>query len=537
MQLRLRVRSSQVSAFNDLFETRVGAGIPPFRNFVGSIGVHLLAATCLAFIPSSPPPTFVQPRGPVLYPTELRIGEKLYYVTRIPPKQERRSVAAASAPKGASAPRAAAKAKSDPAPGSASSPPRKFIPPPEIKPDVVADQTLIQLESPPDLRAQDTPLPPFRAWTAQIPKIPKPFVTPGRPKTLPIDQPLVTQTPPPLEMVRADPMPIKQRPLLVLPPTPMITDAPPQASKDATPTSPVGDPVNIFSASANPPVAADRLVIPPGNLVALEQSGGKGNNSRGSGIEGSGSGSGPSPSGAGAGFGNGTSPTAGTLAGTGGGAARTGTGSGIGTSPGPGTGTGTAAGPGTGTAAGRTAGVSSGANSGVPGGTGTGAPKKVIIIPPENGNFDAVVTQSAPLDMFPESRGLLSGRPVYSVYLSVGTPKDWALYFCVPNEKAPESGAGTTVVQLTAVTPVKAPYPLKMARPVLSLPSYYKYLLVRGYVTPQGKVQTIRIVTPVSPEFDAAVLDSLQDWVFRAATRDGVSIAVEFLLVIPRAGI
>jgi len=34
-----------------------------------------------------------------------------------------------------------------------------------------------------------------------------------------------------------------------------------------------------------------------------------------------------------------------------------------------------------------------------------------------------------------ESRGLLSGRPIYSVYIPMGTARDWTLFFCVPGEK------------------------------------------------------------------------------------------------------
>jgi hypothetical protein len=505
----VRVRSSQVTAFNDLFETRVGIGRPSSSSVVVSICFHAFAATCLALLsPRTPPPTFEVRRGPIYYPTELHIGEKRYLVTRIPllpEKMQAKSSARAKtpAPAKSAAPPAPRPAPVEIAAASAPPSPRKFVPPPEIKPDVVADQTLIQLDSPPDLRPQDTLLPPFRAWSAQVPKIARPFVSPGRPKP-PVEQAPVLISPPALDLVHAEPSPVQNRPNLVLPALRATVDAPPQVHPDAPISLPPGDLVNIISANSNPPVAADKLVIPPGNIVAAEQAGGKGVTPHATGNGGS----------------TDLRPAAGpaTAAGQTDDKRRDAVASASNTGP--------AAAP---------AMPATAAGGGV---TTTGsAAKKVIIVRPETGNFDAMVTQAASMDMFPESRGLLTGRPVYTVYLSVGTPKDWALYFCVPNERPPDSMPGATVIQLTSVTPVKAPYPTKIARPVLSLPSYYKYLLVHGFVSQQGKVQTMRIATSINAEVDALVLDALQDWEFRPATRDGAPILVEFLLVIPRTGL
>ena len=45
------------------------------------------------------------------------------------------------------------------------------------------------------------------------------------------------------------------------------------------------------------------------------------------------------------------------------------------------------------------------------------------------------------------------------------------------------------------------------------------------------------MVRPIKPETDAALIASLSGWEFRAATKDGVAIVVEFLLSVPVAGL
>jgi hypothetical protein len=44
-------------------------------------------------------------------------------------------------------------------------------------------------------------------------------------------------------------------------------------------------------------------------------------------------------------------------------------------------------------------------------------------------------------------------------------------------------------------------------------------------------------VRPILPETDRAILASLAQWEFRAATKDGVPVKVEFLLSIPGKGL
>ncbi|HEV2198383.1 MAG TPA: hypothetical protein VGR73_01075 [Bryobacteraceae bacterium] len=448
---------------------------------------------------------------------------------------------------------------------------RTFIPP-EVKRNPAATQTLIQPLSPPDLVPPPTPLPSFRISSPQFPRIPRQFVAPGRRTPTPPAQ--VQNVPVPnVELVHADPVPTELQPKLALPRTPPPPEPPPVKAQGPTP-SPEGDAPNVLSLSDRPAPLDKTIVVPPGNIAqesgdaAAAQAGaataastgpstaaaaGPSNSAvagpKAGSPAGTAAGTGTSAAGttAGAGAGRGTSTGAGSnAAGTNAGAGGSGTavagtgrgsvGSGIGAalagasstgsttaivgSTNPGAGAGAGAGIGTGT-----------------GGTGAGgAAAGQSINNPPGGSYDAVVIQASPVDQYPETRGLLSGRPVYSVYISAGATRDWTLYFCIPNEKPPSTN--TQMVQLDpAPAPIRAPYPYKLTRPAVALPSWEKYVLVHGYVTAEGRFQEIRIVRSILPETDKAILASLADWEFRAATKDGVPVRVEFLLSIPAKGL
>jgi hypothetical protein len=430
---------------------------------------------------------------------------------------------------------------------------RAFIPP-EVRPTPLATQTLIQPLSPPNLVPPPTPLPNFRVFTdlKQMRKIPKPFQAPGR---------------------RTPPTPA-QAPDIATPALELVQQPP----------APVGDPLTVLSMNDRPIPFNDKVVVPPGNIAQPQhESSGPvaasgttpGSSTAGSGTAPSASSaasansgaSGGGPAGAASNSGaaaNGSAPGNGrAVVGNGTGAALVG-GSpdgnlvavvgGNGASPGGkgagtganglglnGSGAGASDASGTG-AAGTGAGAGSGAGTGAGTGMGTGAgagrsaPGSLTINRPPTGTFDAVVVQSSPVDQYPESRGLLSGRPIYSVYISMGTARDWTLFFCVPGEK-PQSGTGPVVVLGPMGAPVRAPFPTKLLKPAIKLPSYEKYVLVHGLVNKDGKFEGLRLVRPIRPETDQALLAALASWEFRAATRDGVAIAVEFLLSIPATGL
>ena len=538
----LRTSSEEIRVFGP----EISPGLPAFRSVVLSVLFHGLVIAALMFLrfPVSMPP---QPEQQALSPTEIRIGQHVYYVARItppdPPKEPETKRTQAPQRKAAAAPALAlrnpklvAPAPAVPAPRAL---PRAFIPP-EVRQSATARQTLIQPLSPPDLVPPATPLPTFRILSTQIPKIAKPFLAPGRPTPPP--QVPVLALPAPMEMVHADPQPTNLRARLPLPRTPPPLDAPPALdAPDLPPPIPVGDPVNILSLNDRNIPMTDRLVVPPGNIAQLSGEGaGAGGavgspagetNPRANGA----SSNNPSVSNA---LGSSSGAASGSASGLPAGSPQ-GTASGSGTtiiassaSPGSGSGAPGSAGP---SAPGGVAGGISVTGGNRPGIAGA-APLPTVIRRPANGNFDAMVVQTTPLNQYPESRSLLTGRPIYSVYFSVGTTADWTFYFCIPGEKPASSN--TSVIQLgPPATPVKAPYPTKLVRPEIALPSWEKYVLVHGYVNEEGRFEGLRVVRSIQPGTDQALLASLSGWEFRAATKDGVGVMVEFLLSIPAKGL
>jgi hypothetical protein len=529
-----------------VFGPEISPGLPAFRSVVLSVLFHglVIAALMTLRFPVSMPP---QPEQQALSPTEIRIGQHVYYVARIPPPEAPKEPAAkrTQAPqrKAAAAPALAlrnpklvAPAPAAPAPRAL---PRAFIPP-EVRQSAAARQTLIQPLSPPDLVPPVTPLPNFRILSTQIPKIAKPFLAPGRPKPPP--QVPVLALPAPMEMVHADPQPTNLRARLPLPRTPPPLDAPPAFdAPDLPPPTPVGDPVNILSLNDRNIPMTDRLVVPPGNIAQISGEGAGAGGAVGSpagetnprangtssnnpsvsnGLGSSSAAASSSASGLPAGSAQGTASGSGTT--TIASSASLGSGSAVTGSAGPGAPGGVAGG----------ISITGGNRPGIAG----AAPLPTVIRRPANGNFDAMVVQTTPLNQYPESRSLLTGRPIYSVYFSVGTAADWTFYFCIPGEKPASSN--TSVIQLgPPATPVKAPYPTKLVRPEITLPSWEKYVLVHGYVNEEGRFEGLRVVRSIQPGTDQALLASLSGWEFRAATKDGVGVMIEFLLSIPAKGL
>ena len=525
-------------------------GLPAFRSVVFSVLFHGLVIAALMTIrfPASMPPA--QPANQALSPTEIRIGQHIYYVARISPPDKPEPAAKRTQESKRKADAAPALALRNPklvAPAPAPRAlPRAFIPP-EVRQTPTARQTLIQPLSPPDLVPPATPLPNFRILSAQIPKIAKPFVAPGRPTPTPSVP--VLNAPAPMELVHADPQPTSIRPRLPLPRTPPPLDAPAAFdAPDLPPPIPVGDPVNILSLNDRNIPLNDRLVVPPGNIAQVSGEGASAGT--GAGLPTGATNSETNPRATGTASNN---PSASNAAGSSSATSSSGAASG---SP-AGSPQGTPSGSSTTTIASSASpgsGISGSAGPGAPGGAATGsatgvsitggnrpgiaaaAPLPNVIHRPANGNFDAVVVQTTPLNQYPESRTLLTGRPIYSVYLSVGTPADWTFYFCIPGEKPATSNS--SVIQLGAPPPpVKAPYPTKLIRPEIALPSWEKYVLVHGYVNEEGRFEGLRVVRSIQPGTDQALLASLTGWEFRAATKDGVAVMVEFLLSIPAKGL
>jgi hypothetical protein len=150
---------------------------------------------------------------------------------------------------------------------------------------------------------------------------------------------------------------------------------------------------------------------------------------------------------------------------------------------------------------------------------------------PEGGNFDVVIMQSATRDDLPDLGGILSGVPVYTVYLRVGDRKEWLLEYCVPGRESVQANPyEVTVEDVGSITP---PYPLSTAIPngLLSQQNT-KHIVLHGLLTSTGDFRISK-----APEAGNPLLTELKallgEWRFRPAFRNKRPIDVEVLLVIP----
>jgi hypothetical protein len=153
-------------------------------------------------------------------------------------------------------------------------------------------------------------------------------------------------------------------------------------------------------------------------------------------------------------------------------------------------------------------------------------------IHPNNAVFDIVV-QSSSSGALPDTTGLLSGKPVYTVYLQVGTQKDWVLQYCRPAAAQRALQTAGNVVQLGSPPPIKAPYPLVTVVPPFPLQPVADYLLVHGFLERGGRFKALRLIRESSRELRERLFPFLEQWEFRPGTRDGLPVLLEILLMIP----
>jgi len=177
----------------------------------------------------------------------------------------------------------------------------------------------------------------------------------------------------------------------------------------------------------------------------------------------------------------------------------------------------------------------SGANMGLKPGPGQGEqagagagdrPAAIHIKLPQAGQFGSVVVGSSMEEKFPEVAGVWNGRMAYTVYLHVGTAKSWILQYSLPRD-VDAANAGN-------VARIEPPWPFDITRPTIAPGSINAdALMVHGFVTPDGRFDALAIVFPADYPQSQFILDSLNQWQFRAAVQDGQPARVEVLLIIP----
>ncbi len=155
------------------------------------------------------------------------------------------------------------------------------------------------------------------------------------------------------------------------------------------------------------------------------------------------------------------------------------------------------------------------------------------MVHPTNAVFDVVVVQTSPIEGLPESAGALSGRPVYSVFLQVGAPKEWIMQYCVPGEGGQDLVSNGGVVRLGNPSPLAAPYPRVTLLPPIQTRAG-SYLMIHGFLDENGRFRDLRVLRSMDAEESKTVLPVLEQWEFRPAVREGRPVRVEILLAVPR---
>jgi hypothetical protein len=379
-------------------------------------------------------------------------------------------------------------------------------------------QTILQPQFAPDmLPALATNLPEVFFWTPQtsLPHFVKPFVLPGH--VVPPTQPRLLDSEPMLASVAAPPAPLSIQPLpelvrtahlLVPPPSLPIRTAAGErntATQAADPTR--GDPATVLSLSTNPPPLREFLAVPPGNVVGRQPDA---------------AGGGPLTNEAA----GGEEARRGSAKAVAAALPETNPPASVEPAPEPIPAPPPAAAPPKPATALPAAKPAEPAPSAV-----LAAAAATRIVHPAGGVFDVVV-QSGGLEGFTESAGVLSGRPVYSVFVRAGAAKDWILQYCIPAEDEQAAAQAGAVVRLGNPSPLEPPYPLVTTRPPLR-PRPGGYVMVHGFVTPAGRFQSLRVLGKTGPQDAELVLGVLDQWEFRPASRDAKPLRVEILLAIP----
>ncbi|MDZ7636937.1 MAG: hypothetical protein U5J83_01555 [Bryobacterales bacterium] len=158
------------------------------------------------------------------------------------------------------------------------------------------------------------------------------------------------------------------------------------------------------------------------------------------------------------------------------------------------------------------------------------------VVHAEDGQFDLMVTQTALSDVFADAKGLLRGARIETVYIQVGSTKEWILQFCestgpeAAKKKPQENGV---FVLDESPADVSAPFPAITVRPPAPVMPKASYVVVHGFIDLKGEFQDLEVVGARFASLLPMLKPSLNKWRFRPASRNGKPVQVEVLLLIP----
>jgi hypothetical protein len=421
---------------------------------------------------------------------------------------------------------------------------REFRMPP-VRAAHAVKQTLVQMDLPPTMDLHQQLRVPTIVMLASTPHrvAPKPFLAPPQRKnTMEVPSHVALEMRPPILDVRAGyaKTPDVLKPVNPRLPAPVGAVAPVATAREPVEPKPAaatvtgnatGETSNIISLPDRPIPAASAIVLPPLNQVSGRDGA--------SGKEGAGEGGGGNTASVASGSVASGSVASGNASGNpvasrvpAAGTDHAGVSAGSATKAVAGAGAGASAGP-----SGNVAVIGGGSGTANGGASSTSAPAHAAgptrLIRPQTGTYEVAIVQSS--GVVPGSSGLLKGKPVYSVYIPVGTGKEWILQYCLPVDDAAQPAARSQVVQLGNITPITAPYAFSIIGPAIQFRAGARYAFIHGFVNASGRFEHLAEASDQEIENIAAVLESLGQWEFRPATKDGVPAMVEILLCIPNA--
>jgi hypothetical protein len=193
------------------------------------------------------------------------------------------------------------------------------------------------------------------------------------------------------------------------------------------------------------------------------------------------------------------------------------------------------------------------AGSSAPGGTGDGAATSegAVLGQPDGASSGSgrlrplprarygIILVSNARSALPEAAGVLSGNPVYTVYLNVPKARHkWVLQYCLPAQQSPRAEIADGVVQVQTRKRIDPPFPIQQEPIALAPPrdgvgETPKRVVVYATFDVLGKLANLRMVRGSDPSTDRTILEALLSWEFLPAFQEGNAVPVEVLFGIP----
>ena len=151
---------------------------------------------------------------------------------------------------------------------------------------------------------------------------------------------------------------------------------------------------------------------------------------------------------------------------------------------------------------------------------------------PPAGSFDLVIVESSYNATIPDAERLLTGHPIQTVFLTLGTDQDWILQYCLPGD-----GSGTgqegMVVTLRGVPKIEPPFIQQALVPARNVFEAPLPALFHGVIGSNGRFARLRPIVDAAHQAMPELLPYLEQWRFRPVQVDGTPAEVEILLLIP----